>query len=81
MYSSENSNTRPNIRESQSETRVLEYPLSAPFRRTKGCLRVLRAEDGPLFVQVAPAPQGEAAQLSRLTAQLLPEKPSPHTQV
>ena len=32
---------RPNISESHSETRVLEYPFSTPFRHTKGYLRVL----------------------------------------
>ena len=31
--------------ESHSETRVLEYPLSTPFRHTKVYLRVLRAEE------------------------------------
>ena len=33
--------TRPNISESHSETRVLEYPFSTTFRHTKGYLRVL----------------------------------------
>ena len=32
---------RPNISESHSETRVLEYPFSTPFRHTKGYVRVL----------------------------------------
>ena len=36
---------RPNISESHSETRVLEYSFSTPFFRTKGYLRVLRAEE------------------------------------
>ena len=37
----------PNISETHSETRVLEYPFSTPFIHTKWYWRVLRAEDGP----------------------------------
>ena len=38
----EYSSTRPNISESHSETRVLEYPFSTPFRHANGYSRVLK---------------------------------------
>ena len=34
--------------ESHCETRVVEYPFSTPLSHSKGYLRVLRAEDGPV---------------------------------
>ena len=53
---------RPNISESHSQTRVLEYPFSAPFLYTKGYLRV---QGRACWSPAAAARYSEAAQGSR----------------